>query len=120
MLRFLKLQCLTGYILVAWTEKNLYLHCNCTVQDIGGCITILGASFESRFLDKLQAISSIVGRFIVSYKRTSFECMTSFSHYLLVRDYIVCTIRGCQRCNFELQSALNSLNLKAQLVEHVG
>ena len=29
-------------------------------------------------------------------------------------------IRGCQRCNFELQSALNSLNLKAQLVEHVG
>ena len=29
-------------------------------------------------------------------------------------------IRGCQRCNFELQSALNSLNLKAQLVEHIG
>ena len=29
-------------------------------------------------------------------------------------------IRGCQRCNFELQSALNSLNLKAQIVEHVG
>ena len=28
--------------------------------------------------------------------------------------------RGCQRCNFEIQSALNSLNLKAQLVEHVG
>ena len=28
-------------------------------------------------------------------------------------------IRGCQRCNFELQSALNSLNLRVQLVEHV-
>ena len=62
------------------------------MQDIGGFITILGASFESRFLDKLQAISSIVGRFIVSYKGTSFECMTSFSHYLLLRDYIVCTL----------------------------
>ena len=28
--------------------------------------------------------------------------------------------RGCQRCNFVLQSALNCLNLKWQLVEHVG
>ena len=30
------------------------------------------------------------------------------------------TIRGCQRCNFVLQSALNCLNLKWQLVKHVG
>ena len=28
--------------------------------------------------------------------------------------------RGCQRCNFVLQSALNYLNLEWQLVEHVG
>ena len=27
--------------------------------------------------------------------------------------------RGCQRCNFVLQSALKCLNLKCQLVEHV-
>ena len=30
------------------------------------------------------------------------------------------SIRGCQRCNFVLWSALNCLNLKWQLVEHVG
>ena len=29
-------------------------------------------------------------------------------------------VRGCQRCNSELQSALNCLNLKWHLVEHVG
>ena len=34
--------------------------------------------------------------------------------------YLSIYIRGCQRCNFELQSVLNSLNLKWQLVEHVG
>ena len=28
--------------------------------------------------------------------------------------------RGCQRCSFVLQSAFNCLNLKWQLVEHVG
>ena len=28
-------------------------------------------------------------------------------------------LRGCQRCNFELQSALNCLNLKWQVVDHV-
>ena len=32
----------------------------------------------------------------------------------------VCIQRGFQRCNFVLQSALNCLNLKRQLVEHVG
>ena len=29
-------------------------------------------------------------------------------------------IRGCQSCNFVLQSALNCLNLEWELVEHVG
>ena len=28
--------------------------------------------------------------------------------------------RGCQRCNFVLQGALNCLNLKWHLVKHVG
>ena len=34
----------------------------------------------------------------------------------------ICTmyIRGCQRCNFVLQSALNCLKLKWKLAEHVG
>ena len=29
-------------------------------------------------------------------------------------------VKGFQRCNFELKSALNCLNLKWQVVDHVG
>ena len=37
-------------------------------------------------------------------------------------NHLLCYVefRGCQRCNFVLQSTLNCLNLEWQLVEHVG
>ena len=52
-------------------------------------------------------------------KYIQFLIVSTFHCNLTVQFFAIYS-RGCQRCNFELQSALNSLNLKAQLVEHVG
>ena len=48
------------------------------------------------------------------------EVMVINANLIQVLMYNVCICRGCQRCNFVLQVALNYLKLEWQLVEHVG
>ena len=71
---------------------------------------------------KLQAFSetsvksSTVRYFLHMWIWIQTICRSNYSVFFLLQVQF----RGCQRCNFVLQSALNCLNLKWQLVEHVG
>ena len=43
-----------------------------------------------------------------------------FDFFDQLTHYISKNTRGCKRCNYVLDCAFNSSNLKWQLVEHVG